>query len=491
MAESTAPAAKAVVLSVTADSAAPSADTAMLPNVDAMLNLMAESKTPIERCFHSAYPKGKSATEKRTIATEKRTIRRMNKKYKSYITVLGECVKVLIEYWEGDKNGKWKKATQLSKIGDIKPYATKWAPQKEIPNSIVVRFSDTNLLGSIQECCVKRDIGCYLNSSNQNKCGVMVKQRTGILFQSKGDKGWVRGEYSNGQQHWYRPSQLTDASNYAEQNTRCRAPPIKYKPGDGHMENCPPEQTLERLNQEDVASKTFKHVYQNILGKLDDNNPNSHEVAIDSVLQDLLSEEKSVGDLDLFKGLAHTSLIYDILSGNVSARLIPQWDQVILLEEQNAKKLGGEREGGGEGVDRGSNDEEGGREEVGNFNESGISKYMIDIQNRVLEISNAKKTQRTKPMQTLKPAKKCKRCKKRQARRRGGLCRKCFKEAGVTLEKKCWSCLVRPPRQIGGKCKSCSSRKDDRKCLECKERPRRYADNLCYGCHRLKTTDRH
>lgn len=57
MAESTAPAAKAVVLSVTADSAAPSADTAMLPNVDAMLNLMAESKTPIERCFHSAYPK--------------------------------------------------------------------------------------------------------------------------------------------------------------------------------------------------------------------------------------------------------------------------------------------------------------------------------------------------------------------------------------------------------------------------------------------------
>lgn len=348
MAESTAPAAKAVVLSVTADSAAPSADTAMLPNVDAMLNLIAESKTPIKRCLHSAYPTGKSATEKRTIATEKRTIRRMNKKYESYITVLGECVRP-IEYWEGDTDGKWKKATQLSKIGDIKPYATKWAFQKEIPNSIVVRFKDTNLLGSIQYCCVKRDIGCYLNSSDQNKVGVMVRQRTGILFQSKSDKGYVRAEYSNGQQHWYKPSQLTDAGNYAEQNTRGRAPTIKYKPGDDQMENCTPEQTLKKiqLKQEAVASKTFKRVYQNILGKLDDNNPNSHEVAIDSVLQDLLSEEKSVGDLDFFKGLAHTSLIYDILSGNVSARLIPQWDQVILLEEQNAKKERGERERGG------------------------------------------------------------------------------------------------------------------------------------------------
>ena len=50
-----------------------------------------------------------------------------------------------------------------------------------------------------------------------------------------------------------------------------------------------------------------------------------------------------------------------------------------------------EREGGG-GVDRGTNYEEGGRREVGNFHESGISKYMEDIQNRVLEISNAKKT---------------------------------------------------------------------------------------------------
>ena len=449
----------------------------------------------IRRCHHSVYIVGKTAAEKRTI-------RRIHQRYNGIIETLGATREKELQYWAGDlQNGRWKRATQLSKNGDIKPYGSK----EVVPNSIVVRFCDTGLLGIIRASSVKQKISCIPKGGvNTKGVPIMLKRMTGPLFQNA-DEGWVRAVYANGEQNWYRPHKLDDAVNYNDQNGRRRSPPTKFVPGVNEGAEYDVSSCKERADD----TRVFVDAYQKMCESLDDNDPNSLEVAIESALPSC----NIVNDVDRVKGLARASLIFDILTGNeklggtdeIKPRLIPEWEKAItLLEGQNAKK-DGEEDGKEDGKEDGEEDGErvrcalGEEDEVSDLNESGTSKYIEYIQEYLCQLEMSKtskaklgsKSSASIAKNTIKPKKPpkiCVRCNQNQARRHGGLCRKCIKEDGVIVNALCWNCKTRRPVHLRGRCILCISNgsKDDRKCSKCEKCPRRYADGLCYGCHRCE-----
>ena len=474
------------------------------------------------KCPHSEYVKNKSKAEKRAI-------QRRNQRYKQFVEKLGAINERDIQYWAGDfqrnTNGKWKSATQLSEIGDITPYGSK----KTVPNSIVVRFHDTMLLGSIPYSFVKRDIACIPKGYSHTKgITIMYRRLTGTLFQRNGDEGWVRVKYANGEELWYRPSNLYDAEKYGE-NGRKRSPPTKFVPGvkeeaEYNTENV--SSSAQRAHDQRIIDK----IYPLICKSLDDNDQNSHEVAIDSALQ---GKETGI-DVHHVKDLARTSLIFDILTSSKNLerekkdvrprpKIIPNWEQVILLqEEQEAKEREQENKKKAKKNKKGEqkNDDNGSSEQAGEdgLRESGISKYIEHIINHVRSSAEkkkeaqakqekeelAKKTMEAQAKRTMKAenentAKKrpknirlCVKCEKSQARCYGSQCRKCFKKHGVSKSQSsnlfCWKCETRRPVKIGGRCKTCISNGSSnvKMCSKCKTRPRQFGGDQCECCLRAE-----
>ena len=80
----------------------------------------------------------------------------------------------------------------------------------------------------------------------------------------------------------------------------------------------------------------------------------------------------------------------------------------------------------------------------------------------------------------------CSDCEKYQARRRGGVCNKCFDKKPIDdTELFCQGCADGgkkiKPRKVGGFCKSCIQEKKRRMCQKCNIRPQ-WKEKLCYKC---------